>query len=95
MAASRGPRGLGRTSLALALLGSKLGLPPQGNVVFVTTIYHQVLVSDAERRQRNRLGVHSHMAYGSAWPPLPAAAAGTAPPGAAFIGALLVLEGWP
>jgi hypothetical protein len=39
MATLRGPRGLGRTSLALALVGSKLGLPPQSNVVFVTTIH--------------------------------------------------------
>lgn len=45
MATLRGPRGLGGTSLALSLVGSKLGLPPQSNVVFVTTIYHRVLVT--------------------------------------------------
>jgi hypothetical protein len=95
MATLRGPRGLGRTSLALALVGSKLGLPPQSNVVFVTTIYHRVLVSDAERTRRNRLRVYSHMAYGSGCPLAPAAATGTAPAGAAFMGALLGLEGWP
>lgn len=34
----RGPGCLGGTCLTLGLLGSKLGLPPQCNVVLVTTI---------------------------------------------------------
>jgi hypothetical protein len=46
MATLRRPRGLGRTALAtLGLLGSKLGLPPESNVVLVAAVCCHVLVT--------------------------------------------------
>ena len=47
---------------------------------------HRLLIRVSHQRcgtRRTRRGRHSHMAYGSAWPPLPAAA-GAAPPGGTF-----------
>jgi hypothetical protein len=50
MATLRGPRGLGRASLALTL-SRKLGLPPQCNVILVAAVCHHGLVTDHEKKK--------------------------------------------
>lgn len=67
----RGPGCLWGTALAL-LLSGKLGLPPQCNVVLVTAIC--CLESALFKGGRVAENKYLHIAYGSAWLPLPAAA---------------------